>query len=98
MELGSVKFCRLRLRLVVASYQRSLDNDFGRKAMHRPENIKGQEEKESDDVEMKSKRHLPIEFREIKGIGDNFRSSRSLCDSVNKFKDCHTEFIQRNQR
>ena len=40
--------------------------------MHRPENIERQEEKERDSVEIKLKRHSVIEFRPIKGIGDNF--------------------------
>ena len=47
-------------------------------------------------MEIKLKHHLVVEFRLVMGIGDNLGSSRSLCDFVNKFKDCHTEPIQRN--
>ena len=41
--------------------------------MHSPENIERQEEKESGSVWKKLKHHLVIEFRLIKGIGDNYR-------------------------
>ena len=67
-----MKFCRLRLRPGVAGYQPSTDNAFGRPVIHRPENIERQEEKESDGVEIKFKRHLAIELRLIRGIGANF--------------------------
>ena len=37
-----------------------------------PENTEGQEEKENGNAEIKLKRHVVIEFRLLKGIGDNF--------------------------
>ena len=40
--------------------------------MNRPENIERQQEKESGSVGIKLKRHLVIECRLIKCIGDNF--------------------------
>ena len=67
-----VKFCRLRLRPGVAGYQLSTDNAFGRPVIHRPEIIERREENESDGVELKLKRHFVIQFRLLKGIGDNF--------------------------
>ena len=50
----------------VVGYQPSTDNDSGRTITRRPENIEGQEEKESESPELKLKRHLVIEFRLIK--------------------------------
>ena len=38
-------------------------------------------------MEIKLKRNLAIEFRLIKGIGDNF----GVTASFYKFKDCHIE-------
>ena len=67
-----MKFCRLRLRPGVAGCQPSIDNAFGRPVIHRPENVERREEKEIDGVEIKLKRHFVIQFRLIKGIGDNF--------------------------
>ena len=55
-ELGSVKFCRLRLRSRVAGYQPSTENGFGRTVMRRPEKIEKQEEKDSVSEEVKLKR------------------------------------------
>ena len=51
-DLESVKFCRLRLRPVVAGYQLSTTNDFGQTVMRRPENIERRDEKESVSVEI----------------------------------------------
>ena len=42
--------------------------------MHRPENTETQEEREDDNVEIKLRRHLVIEFRQTKGIGYIFRA------------------------
>ena len=36
--------------------------------MHHPENIEGQEEKDSGSVEMQFKRHFLAEFRPIRGV------------------------------
>ena len=66
--------------------------------MHRLENIERQEEKENDSVEINLKSHLVIEFGQKETIGDNFRTMRSLCYCINKFKDYHNDHIQRNQR
>ena len=68
---GVGKVCRLGLRPGIAGYQPSTDNDFGRTAIYRPENIEGQKEKESGSVEIRLKRHLVIESPPIKGIGDS---------------------------
>ena len=97
-ELESVKFCRLRLRPGVAGYQPSTVNDFGRTVMRRPENIERREEMESGSGEIKFKRHLLIEFRLIRGIRGYLVVIASLCEYVHKFKDCHIEPIQKNQR
>ena len=47
-------------------------DNFERTLMHSPENIEILEEKESGSVYIKSKHHLVIEFRLIKGIAYNF--------------------------
>ena len=61
-ELGSVKFCGLRLRFGVAGHHRpSTDEDFDRTVMHRPEDIETQEEKLIGSVEIKLKRHSVID-------------------------------------
>ena len=65
-ELESVKFGRLRLRLGVAGYRPSTDDDLGRKVIQHSENIERQEEKESGSAEIKLKRHLVMGFRLIK--------------------------------
>ena len=66
--------------------------------MHRPENIERQEEKESDRVDIKLKRHLVIEFLVIKDTEKIWGSLRSLGYCGHKFKDSHTEPIRKNQR
>ena len=76
-EMKSVKLFRLRIRPVVADYHPSIDDDFGRTAIHPPENIGRQKEKESGSMyvhtQIKLKRHLLIEIRLIKANEDNFR-------------------------
>ena len=66
--------------------------------MDAPENIERQEEKESSSVWIKSKHHSVIEFHLIKASEIMIETSGSLCDYGNKFKDCHTDHIQRNLR
>ena len=66
-------FCRFQFWSGVTGYQPSAVNDFGRTVTHHPENIERQDEKESDSVEIKFNSHLMIDFRLIKGIGDDFR-------------------------
>ena len=66
--------------------------------MRRPENIETQEEKESDSAGITLKRHLMLEFCQIKGTGDILGPLRSLCDYVINFKDRYTGPVQRNQR
>ena len=60
LESESVKIFRLRLRPGFADP--STDDDIGRTCMRRLENVERQEEKESDSVEIKLKRHLVIKF------------------------------------
>ena len=50
------------LRPGVAGYHPSKDNDFGRTAKHRLENIETQEEKESGSVKLKLESHLVVGF------------------------------------
>ena len=71
-ELESVKFCQLRFRPGVAGCHPSTDDNFGRKGMHRLENIERQEENESGSVELRLGRRLVIEVGLKKGNGDNF--------------------------
>ena len=42
--------------------------------MHRPENVERQEEKKNGRMEINLERHLVIEFRLVRSIGDNFRA------------------------
>ena len=101
-ELESVKFCLRRLRPGVAVYQPLTRNYFGLwpngSVPARKHWKTGRKGGGSCNVEKRLKRHSLIEFRFIKGIGDDYGSSRSLCDCDNKFKDCHTESILMNRR
>ena len=54
-DLESAKFHRLRLRPGVANYHPSTYGDFGRTAMHPPENIERQEESKRSSVQIKLK-------------------------------------------
>ena len=65
--------------------------------MHLPENFEGQEENQGSNIETLSKRHLLIRFRLIRAPEVILGLSLSLCDYVNKFRDCHTEPIQINK-
>ena len=49
-------------------------------------------------MEIKLERHLVIEIRLIKVIGDTFRAIVMVLRLVNKFEGCHTESIHRNKR
>ena len=60
-EMESVKFCRLQLRLVVAGYHPSTDDNFDQTVMHHMENIE-REGKKGGCVEIMLERHLAIEF------------------------------------
>ena len=73
-------------------------DDFDRTVVHPSEVIENQEGKESDGVQTKLKRHLLMGFSLTKISDITLGPSRSLCDCVNRFKDCYTGHIQRNQR
>ena len=66
MELESIRLGRLRLRPGVTGNHPSTDDDSARTVIHPPENIEGQEKKESSSVQIKLKRRLVMEFRLIK--------------------------------
>ena len=68
-----MKICGLRLSPGVAGYHLSTADDFGPTIVYRPENIKGQEEKESGSVEIKLKRHSVMKFHLMKAFEDNLK-------------------------